>query len=104
MTAELGFNTVLARRREVAWRLFEGEAMLVITARDEICRLNPAASFIWETLDGRMDLGAVAERLEAEFEVGGEEARRDTLEFAADLLEKGVVEKVEEVEAAGGDL
>ena len=101
MTAELDFYTVLARRREVAWRTFEGEAMLVITARDEICRLNPVASFIWETLDGKMDLGEVAERLEAEFEVGGDQARRDTLEFAADLLEKNVAEKAE---VAGGDL
>lgn len=92
MKDELSSSTVLRRRREVAWRVFEGEAILVVTVSDEICHLNPVASFIWETLDGRMDLGQVAAGLEKEFDVGEAEALRDTLEFAAGLLEKGVVE------------
>ena len=92
MTVELREDTVLARRQEVAWRLFEGEAILVFTAQDEICQLNPVASFIWEALDGKMDLRQVAVKLAQEFEVTEAEARRDALAFAAELLEKGVAE------------
>jgi hypothetical protein len=94
VTAGLGPDTVLQRRREVAWRLFEGEAILVVTVSDEICHLNPVASFIWEALDGRQDLEQIASVIGAEFDVGEEEALRDTLEFASDLLERGVVEVV----------
>jgi hypothetical protein len=89
-------NTVLIRRREVAWRPFEGEVILVNTAQDEICHLNPVAAYIWETLDGRLDLRRIAERLAQEFAVGQEEALRDALAFSAELLEQGVVEVVGE--------
>lgn len=92
MTAGPGPDTVLERRREVAWRTFEGEAILVVTLSDEICHLNPVASFIWETLDGRQNLRQVAVAVSTEFEVEKEGALRDTLEFAAYLLERGVVE------------
>ena len=64
----------------------------MVTVSDEICQLNPVASFIWEALDGRRDLGRIAADIVKEFDVGEEEALRDTLEFASDLLEKGVVE------------
>ncbi len=85
---------VLARRREVAWRTFDGEAILVLTARDEICQLNPVATFIWEALDGREDLAGLAEKLCRAFEVSREEALGDVLEFAGELLERGMVEVV----------
>lgn len=92
MSAGPGPEAVLRRRREVAWRVFEGEAILVVTVSDEICHLNPVASFIWEELDGERDLRSLAAAVSAEFDVGGEEALRDALEFAAALLKKGMVE------------
>jgi hypothetical protein len=90
----IGERTVLARRREIAWRSFEGEVIMVVTARDEIGHLNPVASFIWEALDGSTDLAGIAGRLEREFAVGRDEALEDTLAFASELLEKGMVEVV----------
>ena len=89
-------RAVLARRREIAWRTFEGEAILVVTARDEICHLNPVATFLWESLDGRSSLVELANKLCETFEVGREEALADALEFASDLLQRGMVEVVED--------
>ena len=74
MTHKPDENTVLSRRREVAWRPFDGEAILVDTAHDEICHLNPVAAYLWEALDGRLDLRGIAERLAEEFEVEQAEA------------------------------
>lgn len=96
MTYKPDEDTVLARRREVAWRPFDGEAILVNTAEDEICHLNPVAAYLWEALDGRSDLRGIAGRLAEEFEVEQAEALSDSLTFAAELLEKGVVEVVRE--------
>lgn len=96
MTHKPDENTVLSRRREVAWRPFDGEAILVDTAHDEICHLNPVAAYLWESLDGRLDLRGIAVRLAEEFEVEQAEALSDALNFAAELLDKGVVEVVRE--------
>jgi len=89
-------RAVLARKREIAWRAFEGEAILVVTARDEICHLNPVATFLWESLDGRTSLNELAGKLCEAFEVEREEALADALEFASDLLKRGMVEVVED--------
>lgn len=86
--------TVLARKKEIAWRSFEGEAILVVTARDEICHLNPAATFLWEALDGRSSLAELAGKMAEAFEVEREEALADALRFASDLLQRGMVEMV----------
>ncbi len=90
----LGGGAVLARRKEIAWRDFEGEAILVVTSRDEICHLNPAATFLWESLDGSSTLSELAEKMSGSFEVDEEQALADIRAFASELLEKGMVEIV----------
>ncbi len=88
-------ETILQRRKEIAWRRIDDEALLINTRKDEMCHLNPVASFLWTSLDGALTLKEIARRLVKEYEVGEEQALEDLLEFAAELIDKGVAEIVQ---------
>jgi hypothetical protein len=92
---QVGPQARLQRIEGIAWRLIEGEAVLVNVRRDEVIHLNPAASFLWSSLDGQASLADVARSMTEEFEVDAETALADTIAFAADLLEQGAAEVVE---------
>jgi len=85
----------LRRTEGIAWRLIEGEAVLVNVRRDEVIHLNPAASFLWSNLDGKSSLADIARSMTEEYEVDAETALADAVAFAADLLEQGAAEVVE---------
>lgn len=83
---------VLKRSRGIAWRLVEGEAVLVNVGRDEVMHLNPVASFIWSRMDGEVELEELARGVAAEFEVDYDTALSDALDFAQQLMDQGVAE------------
>jgi methyltransferase-like protein len=85
----------LQRIEGIAWRLIEGEAVLVNVRRDEVIHLNPAASFLWTSLDGQASLADIARSMSEEYEVDAETALADAVAFAADLMEQGAAEVVE---------
>lgn len=89
-----GPHSVLRRVEGIAWRIIEGEAVLVNVRRDEVLHLNPTASFLWSGLDGSNSLERIAAEMAAEFEVSREEALADILEFAELLIQQGVAELV----------
>jgi len=91
---ELGPRTRLKRVEGIAWRVIEGEAVLVNVRSDEVMHLNPAASFLWSSLDGQLSLEAIAKNITEEFDVDLDTALADAVDFAADLLEQGAVEIV----------
>jgi hypothetical protein len=91
----LGRGSRLRRVQGIAWREIEGEAVLVNVRSDEVIHLNPAASFLWSSLDGEVSLGDIARSMTGEFDVEMDTALADIVAFAADLLEQGAAEVVE---------
>lgn len=85
----------LRRIEGIAWRMIEGEAVLVNVRRDEVMHLNPAAAFLWSRLDGEASLADIARAMTAEYEVDEETALDDAIAFAGSLLEQGAAEVVE---------
>ena len=69
----------------------EGEAVLVNTGTQEVIHLNDSGTFVWENLDGKRDIGAIIKGLTEEFEVDKSTARADVLDFASNLIEKGLI-------------
>jgi Coenzyme PQQ synthesis protein D (PqqD) len=84
----------LRRVEGVAWREIEGEAVLVNVRSDEVMHLNPAASFLWSSLDGQVSLEEIARSMTGEFDVELDTALADTVAFAASLVEQGAAEVV----------
>jgi len=87
--------SVLRRVEGIAWRVIEGEAVLVNVRSDEVVHLNPTASFLWSRLDGETDLRTIAREMTSRYQVDEETALADLVEFADRLLGQGLVEAVD---------
>ncbi len=81
----------MKRLREVAWRLIEGEAVIVTPADSMMHSLNEVGTRIWELLDGKRSLADIAATLQSEFEVDEARAEEDAVWFAECLAKKGLV-------------
>jgi len=91
----LGHSSRLRRVEGIAWREIDGEAVLVNVRSDEVMHLNPAASFLWSSLDGQATLEEIARSMTGEFDVEADTALADSVAFAASLVEQGAAEVVE---------
>lgn len=91
---QLGPGSRLRRIEGIAWRMIEGEAVLVNVRSDEVMHLNPAASFLWSSLDGKLSIGDIACCMTEEYDVDPDTALADALEFAGSLVEQGAAEVV----------
>lgn len=79
------------QNEEVAWRMVEGEAVLVHPSVSEVKILNAVGSRIWELLEEGISCEAIVETLYREFEVEPEAASRDAEAFLRELEGKGLV-------------
>jgi hypothetical protein len=77
--------------QNTAYRIIEGEAVIVNLKRSTFHTLNPVATFIWEQLDGQVTFKEIAERLSQEFGVDYETAEDDCVSFISDLVDKDMV-------------
>ncbi|RME29641.1 MAG: PqqD family protein [Deltaproteobacteria bacterium] len=85
-------NSRVQRQKDVAWRIIDGEAVIVSPADSLMHTLNDVGTRIWELLAGDKTLKEVAEILCAEFEVDPKRAEQDTIWFVKCLAKKGLVE------------
>jgi hypothetical protein len=82
----------IQRQKEVAWRLIDGEAVIITPSDSTMHSLNESGTRIWELINGNRTLGEVAEAVQVEFDVDADRARKDTLWFVECLAKKGLVE------------
>jgi hypothetical protein len=69
-----------------------GEGFVILAGDGETTHsLDGLGAFIWRRLDGRRDLAAILADVVAEYDVAADTATRDLLEFAAALVESGLV-------------
>lgn len=81
----------LVRKERIAWRVIEGEAVILGIDQGEVHVLNPVATRIWELIDGQRTLGQIAEQIYREFEVDRPQAEADAQEFVETLISRGLV-------------
>ncbi len=88
-------GAVLSKNPNVAYRIYDGEATVVMPDRAEVKVVNEIGSVVWDKIDGKQTVGQIVESaLEAvlkEYDVTPEELRRDILAFLGDLREHGMV-------------
>ena len=84
---------IVSRSTRIAQRLFEGR-MLVITAEDSLLhRFNEAGTFIWQSLEKPVTVGAICSAIERHFEgFSAKDNIGDLRLFLAALEKKGCVE------------
>jgi len=87
----LTLDTVLRKNPNAAYRIFDGQATIVLPDQSEVNVLNQLGSQVWERIDGSRTVGQIVEAVLQEYEVGPETARRDILEFIGTLYDHGMV-------------
>lgn len=80
----------LVRSPFVAWRIIEGEAVIISPQERELHSLNEVATEIWRLADGSRTLNQIAQELSQTYEITPEEVLPDVIAFAQEMSEKGI--------------
>ncbi len=80
------------RRPEIAWRVIEGEAIVVNPLAGLAYPFNPVATRCWELADGRSTVSEIASVIAEEFDVPFEQAAQDVEGFISELHQKNMIE------------
>ena len=82
----------IAKAAEVAARSLDGE-MMIMSARDStLFTLNPVATILWQSADGKTPLEEIVEqKICTEFAVDFAEALKDAESFVNDLASHGIL-------------
>jgi Coenzyme PQQ synthesis protein D (PqqD) len=74
-----------------AWRVYDGEAVIVSPEDSMLHTLNPVGTLIWEASDGTTALEAIVGRVCDAFEVDRATATRDAAAFVEHLCRRGLL-------------
>jgi len=100
--AEIGLDAVVMPSEDVVAREIEGELIIVPLVagigdmEDELYTLNETGKAVWDRLDGKTSLRAVAATLAEEYEAPVGEIEKDILGLIEELLKRRML-----VEARG---
>ncbi len=86
---------ILERSAKTAWRVIEGEAVILSLDTKVLRGLNPVGSRTWELIDGHRTVEQIVAEIVREFEVSTEQADADVRAFVRELFDKGLVLTVE---------
>lgn len=81
----------LTQSPRTAWRVYDGEAVVLCSDDSTLNTLNAVGTLIWESADGKTPVNAIVASICEAFDVDPEQAERDTLVFIAKLGERGLV-------------
>jgi hypothetical protein len=85
---------IVTKAPTTAWRLIEGEAVLLSMETKVLRGLNPVGSRVWELIDGRRSVEEIIGLIVEEFDVTPEDAAQDVRGFVKELLDRGLVTSV----------
>jgi methyltransferase-like protein len=85
-----GLDSVPSHSLDIVTKRTGNEYVLVpvtnnIADMDSVYTLNETGAFIWEQIDGKKNLKEIIEALISEYDISGEEAKSDVLEFMENL-------------------
>ncbi len=90
-------DEVFAPSEDVVARKIEGEIIIIPLVagigdlEDELYTLNPTGQAIWEKLDGKKSLKAIAEELAESFEAPAEMIREDVIGLIGELASRRII-------------
>ncbi|MGH2652183.1 MAG: PqqD family protein [Actinomycetota bacterium] len=80
-----------AKNQDMAWRVYDGQAVILCPEDSTLNTLNAVGTLIWEAADGQTPLRAMVARICAEFEVEPARAEKDANAFVDELYRRGLL-------------
>ena len=87
----VGLDRVPSRNPQAVYRIYDGQATIVLLDRSEVKLLNEIGSLVWEQIDGRRSVRDIVDVVLQSFEVSRDQAERDVQEFVGTLYDHGMV-------------
>jgi len=81
----------LTQNPKMAWRVYDGEAVILSPDDSTLNTLNAVGTLVWEAADGKTPVSAIVARISAEFDVEPERAERDSAAFIEKLCQRGLL-------------
>ena len=81
----------LIQDRKTAYRIIDGEAVIVDPGTSMLYSLNPVATLIWEMSSERTAVEEIVDRIVEEFDVERSTAEEDCLELVRDFVDRGIL-------------
>lgn len=78
-------DKVVSRNKDVAWRVLDGEAILISAEESMLHSLDEVGTRIWELADGVNTVRDIVRLICDEFEVDPAQAEQDVIEFVTNL-------------------
>ena len=95
-------KTYLIRSKNVAWKVLDGESVVLNLDSGVYFTLNTTGTAVWERIDGATSLEEIGRGLCEQFEITVEQAQRDLLELTKSLLDEGLVSVTDDTSTAPG--
>ena len=87
----MDLSVVLTRNPNAAYRIYDGQATVVLPEEAEVDVINPIGSLIWERIDGKRSLEEILAIVVDEYDVAPDQARADLIAFIESLREHRMV-------------
>ena len=87
----MDLDTVLTKNADAAYRLYDGQATVVLPTESKVHVINEIGSAVWDRIDGVKTLGRILEEIVNEYDVERAQAEADMFEFAASLKSERMV-------------
>jgi hypothetical protein len=81
----------LTRNSQTAWRVYDGEAVILVAEDSTLNTLNAVGTVVWEAADGQTPLSAIVARICEEFDVERAQAEGDATAFIDKLCQRGLL-------------
>jgi hypothetical protein len=76
---------------QVAGRIVDGSAVIVLADAGEVNVLNPVGSRVWELADGKRTGQEIVQRIVAEYDVTVEQAAQDVQSFLQTMIDANAI-------------
>jgi hypothetical protein len=81
----------VARNPQTAWRVYDGQAVILLAEDSTLNTLNPVGTLIWQTADGTVPMSAIVICVCEQFDVERAQAERDAAAFIDKLCRRGLL-------------
>ena len=90
-------DKIPAQTRDLAWRIIDGEAVIVSLAdqkghSEELCLLNETATRIWELIDGKSTIEAIVKQVAEEYDVDAQTMQSQVGRFLITLAKSELID------------